>query len=83
MKRHTYDPETLPALLDYVKSRRSALMTERDLARSYNGPDPNPTKTAQVESAIGTLTGVLEAIRDIEAKKSRCRVDRDLGLDQE
>ena len=67
-------------LIDYVKDRRQALMMSRELASSYNGPDPSPEKTAAEKSAIDTLTAVLETIRDIETKRINRRIADDLGI---
>lgn len=76
----TYDPGTLPALIDYVRGRRQALIIEQELADTYIGPDPSPSKTAANKSAVETLTGVLEAIRDIEANNVKKRLNAALGL---
>lgn len=80
MARPNYEPSTLHQLIDYVKDRRRALIASRDLAASYSGPDPSPQKTAADASAIETLTGVLEAIRDIETKRVKRTIAADLGL---
>lgn len=75
-----YDKRTLPKLVAYIKDRRTALTLSLETARSYSGPDPSPSTTEKEQSAVDTLTGVLEAIRDIETKFAKERLAKDLDL---
>ncbi len=75
-----YDPETLPELIAYVRSRRDAIQSEIDLASSYGGPNPNPMKTTENHATVEALNAVLVAVRDIESKKAKQRLNEDLGL---
>jgi hypothetical protein len=75
-----YDPETLPELVKYVRTRRDAVQSEIDLASSYGGPDPNAKKTAENHAIVETLNAVLVALRDIETQKTKKRLTETLGL---
>lgn len=82
MAKHAYDPDTLPELIKYVRDRRAALQVSISTGRSYSGPDPSPERTARDAAAVETLTAVLQAVRDIEAKKAAARLTRELDLEE-
>lgn len=75
-----YDPGTLTELIAYVRSRRDAIQSEIDLASSYGGPDSSPTKTIENHATVEALNAVLVAVRDIESKKAKQRLNEALGL---
>lgn len=80
---HRFHPDTLPAVVTYLKERFTAIETrlkleERD--RAEGEPDPNPTHTQNMRIECETLHSVLRAIRDAELKHAKREIEEQLGI---
>lgn len=78
--RLAYHPDTIHGLIGYLKSRREALIARNKIEVTTPG-DRSTVQIAEAQSAIDTINGALEAIRDLELLNKRKRLNRELGLD--
>lgn len=61
-------------LIQCVTAERNKLIDKIDLSRSYNGPDPNPTETVEMNARLRAMNDVLKWIEEIEANAAIARV---------
>lgn len=75
---HRYHPDTLPALVSYLKGQRDALAMKIEM-NDASGPGRPPDYDRDLH-AIETLNAVLTAIRDAELKNTKRTIEQDLGI---
>lgn len=79
---HRYHPDTLPAVVAYLKERITATETRLKFSEAdrRSAPDPDPVTTRNLKVEHETLRTVLLAVRDAELKHTKRTLDSELGI---